>query len=111
MQTFLSIEPGNRAAAGADFHDVDDGRLDGKTLHIAASVIDRFHTEPTIFNQRALCSRSTHVEGDNIREAQRFRIRAGANAASNRTRFHKRNGLAACAINRQEPAVRSHHEQ
>ena len=39
-QAVLRIEPGDRAAAGADLDDVDHRRFDRKPLHIAAGIID-----------------------------------------------------------------------
>ena len=68
MEPLLRIEPCDRAAAGADFNDVDDRRFDGKAAHVTAGVVDRVHREAAIFNQCAFGRGAAHVESDDVFE-------------------------------------------
>ncbi len=108
-QAVLRIEPGDRAAAGADLDDVDHRRLDRKPFHIAAGVVDRVDREAAVLDQRALGGGAAHVEGDDVLQAQRLGIGAGADAAADRTGFHEAHWLPAGALDRKQAAVRAHH--
>ena len=48
-------------------------RLDRKALHIAAGVIDRFHREAAVLDQRAFRGGAAHVEGDDVRRSRALR--------------------------------------
>ena len=108
-QAVLRIEPGDRAAAGADLDDVDHRRLDRKSLHIAAGVVDRVDREAAVLDQRALGGGAAHVEGDDVLEPERLGIGAGADAAADRPGFDQADRLPAGALDREQPAVRAHH--
>ena len=98
VQAALRVEPGDRAAAGADLDDVDHRRLDRKALHVAADVVDRLDREAAVLDQRALRGGAAHVEGDDVLEAERLRVGAGADAAADRAGLDQRDRLpAACA--------------
>ena len=102
MQALLLIEPGDRAAARADLDDVDHRRLDRKAFHVAAGVIDRIDGEAAVLDQRAFGRRAAHVESDDIVEAERLGIGAGADAAADRTRFDEAIGWRQVRVDREQ---------
>ena len=108
-QAVLRIEPGDRAAAGADLDDVDHRRLDRKSLHIAAGVVDRVDREAAVLDQRTLGGGAAHVEGDDVLEPERLGVGAGADATADRTGFDQPDRLPTGALDREQAAVRAHH--
>ena len=110
-ETALAIEPSDRAAADADFENIDDVAADRKSVVGAADVVDRFHGIAAALDQRAFCRRAAHVEGDEIVDAEKLAVARSADAAADRTGLHKRDRLAATAFRRDHAAMRSHQQK
>ena len=111
VEPFLAVQPRDGAAARPDLDDVDHRPLDGETLDVAVHVVDRLHGEAPVLHQGAFRRGAAHVEGDDVADAERLGIGAGAYATPDGTGFHQPDGLAASAVHRQQTTVGAHHEQ
>ncbi len=85
VQAFLRIDPRDGAAAGADFDDVDNRGLDREAFDVAVGVVHRVDREASVLDQRALGRCPTHVEGNDVFEAELAGVGAGADAAADRS--------------------------
>ena len=103
------VDPGDRAAAGADLDDVDHRTPDREAGVVPADEIGRAQPERAALDDRAFRRGAAHVEGDQVRNAERLAIGAGADAAAHRPRFDQRYGFAQRALDRQHAAIGAHH--
>ena len=76
-----AVEPGERAAAGADDMDVDDRHLDRQPLELGL-VGER---RPPVDDEARVEGGAAHVDADQVRPLQGLRHRLGADIAADRT--------------------------
>ena len=91
-QRAAGVEPGDAAAAGADFGDVDGGHPDRMAAtagmaHATADGVFQRHERLAVFDQRALGGGAAHVEGDQIRLADLLGEVAAGEHAGGRAGF------------------------
>ena len=109
MEPFLLVDPGDGAAARADLHDVDHRAPYREAGIVAADEIGRAEPELAVADDGAFGGGAAHVEGDQVRNAERLPVGARADAPADGTGFDQRDGLAERAVDRQHAAVRAHH--
>ena len=103
------VDPGDRAATGADLDNVDHRAPDREAGLVAADEVGRMEAERAVANNRALGRRAPHVEGDQVGQVERGAIDTGPDAAADRAGFDKGYWLPQRAFDRQHAAVRAHH--
>ena len=64
------VDPGDAAAAGADFDDVDHRHHDRMAAGVAADVIAWRHGRLAVADQAGLGGRAAHVEGDDVADSR-----------------------------------------
>ena len=111
IKTALVVEPGDRAAADADFENVDHVAADREARIRPADVIDRFHGVAAALDHRAFRRGAAHVERDEVIDTEQMAVACRADAAADRTGLHERDRLAAAAFGRNDAAVRAHQQQ
>ena len=111
IEAALIVEPGDRAAADADFENVDHVAADREARIGPADVIDRFDGIAAALDHRAFRRGAAHVEGDEIVDTEQMAVACRADAAADRTGLHERDRLAAAALGGNHAAVRAHQQQ
>ena len=111
VQAAAFVEPGDAAAAGSHFDDVEDGDADSKPFVIAADKIIRRETRLAAPNNAGLGRRPAHVESDGGLEIEQLAQRHGTDDASRGSRFHHLNALAARQLDIGQAAVGLHDQQ
>ena len=119
-QQAARVDPGDRAATGADLDEVDDGRPHrvARQGHAAdpgprvpADVVVLRHRRAAVLDQADLRGRAAHVEGEDVRPAERLaEVRRGDHARG-RPRLDHEDRTAAGGIGAEDAAARLHHEQ
>jgi hypothetical protein len=97
----LLVQERNRAAAGANLDNVEDGRSNRNAAAIPSGVIDRLDAEASVAHDRALCCCASHVERDQAIEAEMLAVGAGADAAADRTGFDQKHRRGGSMLHRQ----------
>ena len=101
------IDPDDRAAAGADRHDVEHGRADRQAVDLAL----RGQRRPAVLHQADVGRGAAHVEGDEVPEARARRLARRADHAGGRSGIERGDGALAHRRGRQAPAVGLHHRE
>ena len=105
------VDPGNAAAAGADFHDVDHRQHDRMAAGVAADVITGRQGRFAVAHQAGLRRGAAHVERDDVAEAELFADARRRDDAADGTGFHHRHRTGRRHFGRHHPAVRAHDRQ
>ena len=119
-QEAARVDPGDRAAAGADLDEVDDGRpyrvaREGHAAdpgaRMAADVVVLRHRRAAVLDQADLRGRAAHVEGEDVRTAERLPEVRRRDHARGRPRLDHEDRPAAGGVGAEDAAARLHHEQ
>ena len=101
------VDPGDRAAAGADRDDVEHRRADRQAVDLAF----RGERRPSVLHQADVGRGAAHVEGDQVLEARARRLARRADHAGGRAGIERGDGALAHRRGRQASAVRLHHRE
>ena len=102
MQDAAGIDPGDRAAAGADAGDVEAVQRD----RVAGDPAARREARPAIDDQRDVGAGPAHVERDQIAFAEQPRGIDAAGDPAGRAGEHGTSGQPARLVDRRDPAMR-----
>ena len=107
------IEPGDRAAAGANLDHVNHRRLDGQAAALFESMDarrfqHRRHVRLAVLYQAGLGRRAPHVEGDHVGLANPAAEEGGRQTAPRRARFEKADRIRCRRLGRDQATGRLH---
>src|SRR5947209_19864842 len=102
MQDAAGIDPADRAAAGAQGHDVE--AVEGDAM--AADLAVRGERRLAVDDEADIGARAAHVEGDEIALADQLGGVAAAGDAAGRARQHAAGSEARRLDDRRDPAMR-----
>ena len=93
MQSAAFVEPGDAAAAGANFDDIKNRNANGQSLVIAADKIIGRETRLAAPDHAGLGRRPAHVKSDGSFEIEHLAQRHGADDAPCGSRLHHLDAL------------------
>ena len=102
------VEPGDRAAAGADLDHVDHRQHHRMAAGIAADVVAGRHGRLAVADQARLGGGAAHVERDDVGEAERLPDLRRRDDAADRTGLHHGDRPLGRDLRRHHAAVRAH---
>ena len=111
MQRAAVFDPRDRAAAGADFENIDGRDLDRQGAIVAADQRAAGRQRPAAENDAGLGGGAAHVEGDGVLHAERMAQRLRADHAGRWTRFQNANAFLAGGVELEQAAGRLHDEE
>ena len=105
------LDTRDRAAAGADFKDIDCRHLDGERAVVAADQGMPGGQDAAVENDAGLGGGAAHVEGDSVVHAERVAQRLRPDHAGSGPRFQNADAFAAGLVELEQAAGRLHHEE